>query len=398
MDRETDSEFRADDYFDVIERHFSDGGNYFRPASADNDLVIVPKTLAQSGIVARDLASYNNDDAGLGPNARLALVDVLRGLGETGQSMEGITLAPSITSASLNVIFWLISQGFRHVSLETPCYYGTLFQLRQVGLRVSLLPTYFEENYSIPPSARESPGTVYWMTQPRISLAIDQEIETLLDICRSLERNRSLLVMDEATELKRLALLSRPEFDPYRPFIIRLRSLFKPLAINGQRLAYIQHSDAISGSLKRLVWISHGGLGRHSIETVFWVQRNIKEYLGLREIVLSQCRAQAKSIATALLASSVAMPKYENGYTTSLSFPLAVLSGKGGPLAQPRARERLLEILKSLRVLPTLGASMYFANRDDREQIRLNLLAKREPLLSFCYDLSTHFRNLKKTS
>lgn len=388
MDQVDGGFFRPDDYFEVSSEYFDPGKSYFRPAAADDGTVVFPDDVLKRAINPRSYIPYTNDEFGLGEELRAAVVDILEAEGEKELSLSSITIAPSITSACINLIFYLRSREINRVLLETPCYYGTKFQLASVGFDTKLIPTFASEGFQIPKRYHRQVQCVYWVTQPRISIGIDQVTSRLLELCAWLDEYDSLLVVDEATELKTPPLFARKEFDAFRNRIIRLKSLFKPLAINGQRFAFMIHPPRMAEALKKFVWIAHGGIDRFSSEHVFWARENVGEYNRLKAATLAQCTETALQLQRSLRNSPISLPDYENGYTTAFHLPLSALSGR----VPGNERQELICICERLGVFPTLGASMYFADEAGNEQIRINLLSDKDQLIQFASALSAALR------
>jgi histidinol-phosphate/aromatic aminotransferase/cobyric acid decarboxylase-like protein len=382
--------FLWDDYFQIRSKYFSAKRRYFIPSSADANSIRALSELSDQYVANDEMISYQNDEAGMGLEVREAISCVLKAEGETFSTNE-ITISPSITSSSINVIHFLLSRGIKKIFLETPCYYATKFQIEAFAIDLHLIPTYRKNFFKWEIHEYNINDSAIWITQPRISLGMDQELEILLNLCNELHSKNSYLIIDEATELKVPSVLSNPAFVPFRSRIIRLRGLLKPFAINGPRISFALHGEDIAQDFKKFVWISHGGLDRFSVNTALEIGEKAAEYVAMKKRTHEQIFINYKNFRRCILHGQIQILPYENGYTSALILPFSNI-----PLSKKEyasKRNNLIRFIRDNDVFPTLGASMYFAYDGLNEYMRLNYLTNVDNLSIFLIKLNSFFRN-----
>lgn len=389
------SQFMRDDFFDISARLAEKTDKPINLVTADHTKVEVPNFPFTANEEKERLVAYANNDAGAGLKARQQIVDIIdskRAFGDI--DINNITLAPSITSASMNVLLALSQIGVTSIGLATPCYYATKFQIERVGLQPVLLPTYRSQNFDLSLSNDLSTFDVLWITHPIISLTKDFGLNALP---AWFEQNRSgkrkIIVVDEAVDLKPPHVMNVEEFSKYDIEIIRLRSFFKQLSINGQRLSYIVSSKIFSKILSNETWIAHGGVDQFSLSTLGWVLENSGQYDELSGLMLSNCEREYRALHNLLTGSNISIPNYQNGYITSLEIDMRAWRSYQN-FGHSAAREDLIEYLLSIDVLPTLAPSMYFAHDDGVERLRLGFLGSTMLREKVLLKMADHFSDL----
>lgn len=377
-----DDQFLNDDYFSIIKAYFDPKKIYFNPAqiaakSRDFPAAFLPQQISQEY-----LQSYHNDSTPTGLEVRKILAEVMSEMDGNNISPDKVTLCPTITAGSAIVLSFLKEQGVNQVWLETPCYYATLFQMKNMGIKYRLIPTYAARGYSWNISAGELvEGDAVWLTHPRISIGSAQPREFLIGLCKKLQEKKGYVIVDEATELATPSLLSDDCFKRYESTIIRLRGVFKPLGLNGPRISMMLHSREHIENIKKWVWIFQGGLDCFSMSLAKEILKNIKTYKALFARTREDASTNFLTLRRLVRDTSLILPNYEDGYTSSLTIPL---------LPQPKsikefydARNTLIQTFEKLDVFPTLGASMYFAHDEINEHLRLNYLGDIRSTSSF---------------
>lgn len=385
-----DKRYLADDFFEIRKKYFSTKKTYFAPSSAQENTIPVLSMLSSYNIDKEQLVPYQNDEAGLGLEARRAICGILQAEGEVFTPNE-VTISPSITSASINVLYFLMSRGINKILLETPCYYATKFQIESFGLDLEMIPTYEKDRFEWNLDINKMQDTAIWVTQPRISLGLNQSITRLNEICCNLMSKNCFLVVDEATELQVPAIMANRLFNSHRQRIIRLRGLLKPFAINGPRIAFILHGDDIAEELKKFVWISHGGIDRFSVNTILDFSHKSDHYVFMKKCAFEQIFDNARRINQLLHNHPVKTVTYENGYTSALILPLN--RSAMSKIIYLDKREKLINFVERLGVFPTLGPSMYFSYDGKHEFLRINYLTDIVKLSNFVSRLPSFFRN-----
>lgn len=366
--------FLTDDYFEIYNKHFAKNKSYFNPATIAHETRNLTQPVSTINASTSCILKYHNDDTDSGNEARERLALHYSTSDNQEITSTELTLSPSITSASLIVIQFLRESGIQEVWLESPCYYATYFQLKSFGISVNLIPTYQEDDFvwdikQLPVNKK----IAVWITQPIISLAINQTESMLLEVCDRLLISDSYLVVDEAAELQVPPLLSRKSFDQYRRLIIRLRSMSKPVGINGVRLCVIHHNYANAKEIKKWTWTFQGGIDAYSMGYILQLTHTESHYKSMLLSTKSQAEECYKRLKNITQDSDLELPVYENGYTASFSVQLS--NTKLSKRIFYKRRLQLIMDLEKMKVFPTLSSSMYFAFDGLHERIRVNYLS-----------------------
>jgi histidinol-phosphate/aromatic aminotransferase/cobyric acid decarboxylase-like protein len=363
-----DEIFRTDDFFALQKKYFSDNKTYLNPATTRDDGIndLNFNELFRSKL--REVTSYHNDSTQSGIEAKKNIINLVNAIDEIKVDLENITLTPSITSSSFITLKALSDLGVKRIWMETPCYYATLFQAKSLGMEIKLIPSYLQNNFQWElPSVGKNDAV--WITQPRISISMNQDDEHLKKLIDNASNNY-YLVVDEATELGLPSKLSKLSIEN-NEFVIRLKGVYKPLGINGPRVAYIIHGGKTGSVIKKWVWTFHGGIDAMSIRSIPACIREINDY----KMLIGQTKEKASKafrlIETHLLGKGFKIIGYENGYTTCL---VTKLIDEKSNNSFDLARIKLITRLKNQGIQPVLGPSMYFAHDGTHEYVRFNLL------------------------
>ncbi len=382
--------FLEDDYFEVEKQFFNKQEELLKLSSLDHNYVSTIDNINVGTPKYSELIDYHNDEAGLGEKTKNSILEILRYEGEQVNCTSQITISPSITSASINVINFLMEVGIKNAVVETPCYYATKYQLEKSQIRTKLVPSFLSGDFQWEPSNFRIKKCVYWLTQPRISLTKNQNIEAINKILSYLEADDSYLVIDEATELISPSYLNDKLEIESNPRVIRMRGLLKQFGINGLRLSYLLHSKSISQELKKSVWLSHGGIDCFSANNAINMAKLPSMFVEMKELTLKQVMKLHKRINAILIDSPIKILDLDNGYTACLVIPL---SRKLLELEEyMKKRIILIEILHHCNILPTLSASMFFAFDGKNEFVRLNYLNDPVVITKAILQLSSVFR------
>lgn len=367
--------FCEDDFFDIAQRVKGRVEDPLSLVVSDPAKVQIPDFDFSYKDARPKMAEYNHNDAGKGPELRALIASILSVVDAFGKvDADNITLAPSLTSASLNVLFALSLLRVKMIAIGTPCYYATRLQMDRLGFTANLIPTFEHEGFRLDPGRIPFDCNTLWVTHPIISLTKDFKFDDLQQWLRHQDAARPrYIIIDEAADCKSPARLDIEGLSSKGIEIIRMRSFFKQVNINGQRLAFLVSSKKISQHLAKEAWLSHGGLDRFSMGTVDWVADNQSGYDELKSKMLERCSLEHATLARFIRGSDVSLPVYENGYITSLRIDMREWPEfqSGG---HELARERLIEALITSQILPTLAPSMYFAYEPGIERLRLGYL------------------------
>ncbi len=388
--------FMRDDFFDISARLAEKTDKPISLVAADHTKVEVPDFPFTAIEGKKGLVDYANNDTRVGRRARQQIVEIIGRERVFGNiDIHNITLAPSITSASMNVLLTLSQLGVTSIGLATPCYYATKFQIERIGLQPVLLPTYTRQDFNLASSNDLSVFDVLWITHPIISLTKDFAFD---QFSAWLEQNqghkRKIIVIDEAVDCKQPHVMNVEDFFKNDIEIIRLRSFFKQFCINGQRLSYIVSSKSLAEILSHETWVAHGGVDQFSLSTLKWVLDNPDKYDNLSGLMLTNCARECRALQNMLAGTNIRIPDYQNGYITSLEIDMRAWKSYQNA-GHAAARKELIDYLLNINVLPTLAPSMYFAHDDGIERLRLGFLGStmlREKMLLKMVD---HFSELE---
>lgn len=371
--------FLDDDFYKVTEKIHSRNLKTFNLVTASENEVTVPDF--GFSMQSRDIhmAEYTNNDAGDGPLIReLISKNLIESECYNDISLSNITLAPSITSASLNVLMALSGNDVSDIYLSTPCYYATKFQIEKLGLNVKLIPTYRKENFSLKLNGDFLKSSVLWITHPIISLTQNFNFNVLFDwVENNNSSKKKFLIIDEAADYQPMHIFDEEYIRENNVEIIRLRSYFKPLSVNGQRFSYIIASHGFTKEIAKWVWSAHGGLDQFSIYTAKWAIQNAEELKNLSFSVHHKCSNRKLQIDKLIRGTDLSLPNFENGYISSICVDMTKwkIYRQHGHFA---ARNALIDSLANIGIIPTLASSMYFAHENGCERIRIGYLGMPE--------------------
>ncbi len=367
--------FRTDDFFLLKSKYFKQD-SYFNPAQSKDSDISDHGLLKGKLHQIKDFSSYNNDPTASGILAKKKISNLLLELDSIDIHEQEISITPSITSSSFITIKVLQELGVKKIWVETPCYYATLFQAQLLGMKIEYIPSYINNNFNweVPEIKKNE---AIWITQPRISITKDQNKALLKKLFSLSKIKQFFIVIDEATELNTPSLISQLSDDTHKN-IIRLRSVYKPLSINGSRIAYIIHCEDFKQIFQKWVWTFHGGIDVFSINSIPSGISEINQYKNLLSATKYKAKKAFSLLKTNFIGSDFKLIDYENGYTTCLVIKLKNSKHK----TFETERKKLILKLEKSGIIPTLGPSMYFAHDFIHEYIRLNLFTNIDKLIS----------------
>ncbi len=278
-----------------------------------------------------------------------------------------LTLCTSATIASLIVLSFLKQKGIRKIVFETPCYFASIHQAKLLGFETILIPTYYKDNYNliIPEELlMDSMSKAIWVTQPKFAIGSNQSSLNIKELYSKLS-NRDFLVIDEANEHMFPSVLHELKSrDMYN--LVKFRSLFKPLGLNGPRISCIFHNSIYRQSFQDIMDIMQGGIDYKSISLATDLYNNPPKLKTLLDIVheqIMELRYQSENLCryTRLEISPI-----ENGYLSSVHIHFK------SDTPHELQREDLLNFCHQAKLPIILGSSMYYAVEPYIEHIRLN--------------------------
>ena len=321
------------------------------------------------------LGHYAIDNRRLIASEKEPLLAMLSAWDRSSYAYEEATLAPSISTASLAILFLLRSAGVREVMFETPAYYATIEQGESIGLACRRVPTWHDLGYQwrcfdFRPAIK-APVAV-WLTQPRYALGLDQDVDAIASL-ESVLRPGDFIVVDETCDQGWPTRLHSIRETASGLDLIRIRGITKPIGLNGFRLAVILHRMRWRAPLQELQWLVGAALDRYSLQAAAaWSAPP-----NLFQAMLASARGRVAAVRRRLgaLAGPIELSPMENGY-----LGVAELNWGASGASRHAMRKALLDHCRERRMPVTLGAAMLFALEPDRERIRLNYFMPQKEL------------------
>lgn len=198
------SDFQKDDFFTINKKYFehiiNDKNDYLHPSGFLNTNIKSIQKFDNITIDKSNFIEYRNDST----SNILEYKDIIQNLFHHWDNYfydnDELTICHSVTIGSIAVLDFLYKNHIRSIIFETPVYYATLIQAEQMNFNITKIPSFYKDNFISPLTVSSIEPKVYWITQPRISLGINQDIQYIENIINKL-REVDYLVIDEATEL-----------------------------------------------------------------------------------------------------------------------------------------------------------------------------------------------------
>jgi histidinol-phosphate/aromatic aminotransferase/cobyric acid decarboxylase-like protein len=382
--------FRPNDfdliYYDFFEEIWDSGDAYADPSGWQDTkasaAIHLPKIQIDEAALGR---YYLDEDKTLGSlkNEILKLVEFWE---NRSLAWEEMTLYNSVSTATAAVLIALRRLGVKTIMFETPAYGVTVNQARHTGYKVVLLPTYYRDNFALsvdPDLMKSHRPLVFWLTQPRMSLGINQEeglVECLLD---QLSED-DFLVIDEATEQQCPAVLSHLSGKAGYPRILRIRGLLKPMGLNGLRLSCVLHSETLRVNLENAQDVIGASLDLFSLQMAAELAQKKDLFFMMLSVANEQVTSLRKKAEVLALDSGVKVSRLVNGYMGTVFIPF-----KGGRKKYRENRSKLLSYCRSRRMPVILGSHMMFAFDPEWEQVRFNYFSRERHILRAMEVLTT---------
>jgi histidinol-phosphate/aromatic aminotransferase/cobyric acid decarboxylase-like protein len=384
--------FRRSDfglYYTLFQEVWESGDVYADPSGWRDTEAHAADILPTIRINKRALGRYYLDEGDtLGP----LKAHILRLIGFWEDRPVGddeVTLYNSVSTGTAAVLIALRRLGVRTIVFETPAYGVTINQARHSGYRIELAPTYFRDGFAARlerPAAAKAGGTAYWLTQPRMSLGIDQEVSAVSELLDGLGTD-DYLVIDEATEQRCPSLLRALAGAANSERLLRIRGVLKPLGLNGLRLACVIHHESRRESLENTQDVTGASLDLYSLEAGAEMGRRPEQFFSMLSAANRQVTELRKKVELLTSGTGVVVSHLVNGYMGAAFVPL-----RGGRRKYRQNKEALLGHCLSHRMPIILGASMYFAFDPEWEQVRLNYFNRERNILRAAEVLSAFRR------
>lgn len=368
---DTSALFAPDDFDEIEEQYFEDirdeGAVYADPSGWQESISDAAMFIPEMLLPASELVNYRldeNDTLHKYKEPILELISVWEG---REVHADSVTLCHSVSCATMLTLLVLKMRGVKRIVFETPAYGVTINQAKHLGLDTDLIPTYIDESFRLEKDrVRRSvnKNSALWLTQPRMSLGVDQRPEYVAELARSMPPD-TFLVIDEATEQRvPSTLASLNELIPDHVELVRLRGVTKGLGLNGLRLSFVLHDSAMRTSTQEAQAIVGDSLDVFSLAVAAGLGRDSERFVRCLDIArgqVSKLRTRATRLAWG---TSLRVSPLVNGYIGSVAVPLSPGDGKG--------RMDLLEHCQAKRTPVILGSTMRFARSDSWEFVRVN--------------------------
>jgi histidinol-phosphate/aromatic aminotransferase/cobyric acid decarboxylase-like protein len=374
--------FRRNDfdliYYDFFQEIWDSGDVYADPSGWQDTETRAASLLPTVHVNEAALGRYYLDeDKTLGSlkNQILQLVEFWE---KRSLDWDEITLYNSVSTATAAILVALKRLGARTVVFETPAYGVTVNQAKHSGYKVVLIPTYYRNNFAFTVESallRRSHPVVYWMTQPRMSLGFDQEEGVVERLLGEISAD-DFLVIDEATEQRCPAVLSRLAEKVRSQRVMRIRGLLKPMGLNGLRLACVFHSDAVRENLENAQDVIGASLDLYSLQMAAELAQKKDLFFTMLSVANAQVTALRRKAELLALGSQIRVSRLVNGYMGSVFIPF-----KGGKRKYSDNRRKLLSYCRSRRMPVILGSNMLYAFDPEWEQVRFNYFSREHHIL-----------------
>lgn len=379
--------FIEDDFFEINKKYFDriikDKNSFLYPSGFLNTKISMLDKLNDITISKKNYVEYHNDSTSNIRPYKEIIQDIFNQWDKHTYSFDELTICHSVTIGSIVILDFLYKNGIRDIVFETPTYYATLIQAEQMNFNIIKVPSYYNDNFlNSLNSQKSNTPKAYWITQPRISLGTNQDINYIINLIEGL-RDQDYLIIDEATEIMFPSHLSFTTKYKNKN-IIKIRSLFKGMGLNGPRISTIIHPIHIKNELNLSLWIYQGGLDIFSLEFLKKIS-NIDYFKTILSTSLTQVLETKKILKKNLIGSNIELSNIQNGYIGTLIFRY-----KNNNYF--KNRKLLLNLLSNNRTVVTLGSSMNFALDKEREFIRLNYYINKEELIKSIKTIKTFER------
>ncbi|MBI3510933.1 MAG: aminotransferase class I/II-fold pyridoxal phosphate-dependent enzyme [Bacteroidetes bacterium] len=285
---------------------------------------------------------------------------------------ENLTLCHSATVGSAIALAFLIAKGIKTIILEAPFYFATFYQAETFGFKIIRVPSFLDQQFKLfidPDLIKKNSPCAVFLTQPRTALGINQEVKDLLALSHVLGE-QNYLIIDEATEQFFPSTLSDFNFAEY-PNVIKIRSIFKGLGINGVRLACLIHHEKYRDQIAEEMEVMQGALDYYSLMLAAEMGKDVNRFSALLRAANNQVLKLRSKVDLQLKGTSCSVSPIVNGYIGS-----AVIK-----LRSELQRGEFLEYCARSRMPVIVGSSMGFARHKGFEFVRLNYFNREHHLL-----------------
>lgn len=363
-------------YYDFFKEVWASGDVYADPSGWNDTESKVSGLLPIIRVNQAALGRYYLDEDRTLGSLKEEILELIEFWEKRALGWDEITLYNSVSTATTAILIALKRLGAKTVVFESPAYGVTVNQAEHSGFKVILIPTYQRDNFALPLEktlVKRPHPVVYWLTQPRVSLGLDQE-EAVVERLLSKLSAGDFLVIDEATEQRCPAILSRLCEKSQR--VLRIRGLLKPLGLNGLRLACVLHSVDMRAPLENAQDIVGASLDLYSLQMAAQLAKKKELFFRMISIANKQVTGLRRKAEFLALGTEIKVSNLVNGYMGCVLVPF-----NGGSRNYDENRSKLLNHCRSRRMPVILGSSMLFAFDPAWEQIRFNYFSREQHIL-----------------
>lgn len=303
-------------------------------------------------------------------------------------SQDNFTLCSSVTLGSMVVLSALFKRNISTIFFETPAFYASISQAKSLGMKFKLIPTYFGDNFSLNldlQDIRQNAPFILWLTQPRMSLGINQDSISIQNLYKQIPEN-CFIVIDEASEQLFPSQLCDITSDKY-PRIIKIRNFYKGLGINGIRLSFIAHDASLREDIQRELENIQGAIDYFSLVNTLNFSNEIDKFIMMLKIANEQTSSLRISLQKEYQSELLVPSALVNGYVGSVSVDFSKFSS-----GYRKNREDLLKYCFENGISIILGATMKFAYDEKREFIRINYFKSQYEIATALQIISTYLK------
>ena len=222
-----------------------------------------------------------------------------------------------------------------------------------------------------------------WLSQPRFALGKNQSVNEIINLYSQLKKD-DFIVIDEANEHLFPSITNEINPMTYSK-IIKFRSLFKPLGLNGPRISCIFHNSLYRGMFEDAMDIMQGGIDYNSIMLAERLYSNPSQLECCLQTVHKQIMDLKQKSEVIIHNTKLTLSQLENGYLGTLHVHF------NNDLSIDCNRKDLLLYCKKIKMPIILGSSMYYAFEPNIEHIRLNYFINENLFLNGLKNLASYF-------
>jgi len=368
--------FEPDNFDEISRKYFRDlrlnGSLYADPSGWIDTYSEAALQMPSISTTKDDYGRYYLDVAHTLEPHKTAILELLSQWEGTQYTRDEVTLCPSVSASSIIVLAALKALGVESLVLETPCYFATAEQAAHLNMLSNFVPTYIGNDFQMPEMVEilsKYDNIVFWITQPRASLGLNQNFDHLWGALSTLNA-KSYLLIDEATDQTFPALLGLLRNHPNSQRLIKLKNFTKPMGLNGLRVAAILHDTSLKRQIATQIETFGGSIDFHSLKTIAALAGDIGRFRLMltaanRQVI--ELRRQAEIWCRGTNATVLPLT---NGYIGVVAYPIA----KSKELFQAE-RHRFLAHFRDRATPVIIGPSMYFASDAPLEFVRLNYMS-----------------------